>query len=62
MPRAYNAVNWRPAIFSHLPTTMDPNFLTERFKAFGLEFQNWMVLVAVALVLYAVYMSLKDRR
>jgi len=40
---------------------MDPNFLTERFKAFGFEFQNWMVLVAVALVLYAVYISLKER-
>jgi hypothetical protein len=40
---------------------MDPNFLTERFRAFGFEFQNWMILVAVGLVLYAVYMSLRER-
>jgi len=40
---------------------MDTNFLTERFTAFGFEFQNWMVIVAVALVLYAVYVSLKQR-
>jgi disulfide bond formation protein DsbB len=50
-----------PGHLSHPPTTMDPNFLTERFKAFGFEFQIWMVLVAVGLVLYAVYMSLKER-
>jgi hypothetical protein len=40
---------------------MDPSFLTERFRAFGFEFQNWMLIVAVALVLYAVYLSLKRR-
>jgi hypothetical protein len=56
----YNAANSRRTIVTP-PTTMDSNFLTERFKAFGFEFQNWMVLVAVVLVLYAVYISFKER-
>jgi hypothetical protein len=38
---------------------MDPNFLTERFTVYGFEFQNWMVIVAVVLLLYALYLSLK---
>jgi hypothetical protein len=38
---------------------MEQNFLTERFTVFGLEFQNWMIIVAIVLVLYAVYLSLK---
>ena len=37
----------------------DASFLTEKFTAFGFEFQNWMVIVAVGLVLYAVFLSLK---
>jgi hypothetical protein len=40
---------------------MDASFLTDRFTIFGLEFQNWMVIVAVGLVLYAVYLSLRQR-
>lgn len=41
--------------------SMDASFLTDRFTVFGLEFQNWMVIVAVGLVLYAVYLSLRQR-
>jgi len=40
---------------------MDTSFLTERFTAFGFEFQNWMVIVAAVLVVYAVYRSLTQR-
>jgi|HubBroStandDraft_6_1064221.scaffolds.fasta_scaffold207884_3 hypothetical protein len=35
------------------------SFLTEKFTVFGFEFQNWMVIVAVGLVIYAVFVSLK---
>jgi hypothetical protein len=38
----------------------DASFLTERFTVFGFEFQNWMVIVAVGLVLYALFVSLKQ--
>jgi hypothetical protein len=38
---------------------LDASFLTDRFTAFGFEFQNWMVIVAVGLVLYAVFLSLR---
>jgi hypothetical protein len=40
---------------------MDASFLTDRFTAFGFEFQNWMVIAAIGLVLYAVYVSLTQR-
>jgi len=37
----------------------DVSFLTDKFTVFGFEFQNWMVIVAVGLVLYTVLLSLK---
>ena len=37
----------------------DVSFLTDKFTVFGFEFQNWMVIVAVGLVLYTVFLSLK---
>jgi hypothetical protein len=39
----------------------DTSFLLHRFTIFGFEFQNWMVIVAVGLVLYALYVSLYQR-
>jgi hypothetical protein len=38
----------------------DASFLTEKFTVLGLDFQNWMVIVAVGLVLYAVFASFKQ--
>jgi hypothetical protein len=38
----------------------DASFLVERFTVLGFEFQNWMVIVAVVLVLYAVFVALKQ--
>jgi hypothetical protein len=37
---------------------LDASFLTDKFTVFGLDFQNWMVIVAVGLVIYAVFVSL----
>jgi hypothetical protein len=35
------------------------SFLTDRFEAFGTEFQNWMVIVAAAVTVYLVYLLLR---
>jgi hypothetical protein len=34
---------------------LDASFLTNKVSAFGLVFQNWMLLVAIALALYALF-------
>jgi hypothetical protein len=35
------------------------SFLTDRFEAFGYEFQNWMVIVVAAVAVYIVYLLLR---
>jgi hypothetical protein len=37
------------------------SFLTDRFEAFGFEFQNWMVIVAAAVAVYFVYLLTRRR-
>jgi hypothetical protein len=38
------------------------SFLTDRFEAFGFEFQNWMVVVAAAVAVYVIYLLTRNTR
>jgi len=37
------------------------NFLTNKFTAFGFEFQNWMMVVAIGLVIFGLVFWLQVR-